>query len=158
MVGWHHRLNGHEFEQAPGDGEGQGSLACRSPRGRKESDTTEWLNNRVSLADSTFFYIAVQDLDALSVILKGNPTAGSLSLLNSSVFLLAHACLQWELVSVKQLLLRAALVVWWLILPLSMLELQVQSLAGGLRSCMTHGKKTENIKQMHHGNKFNKDF
>ena len=44
IVGWHHRLNGHEFEQAPGDGEGQGSLACCSPRGRKESDTTEQLN------------------------------------------------------------------------------------------------------------------
>ena len=44
MVGWHHRLNGHEFEQAPGVGEGQGSLACCSPCGRKESDTTEWLN------------------------------------------------------------------------------------------------------------------
>ena len=37
IVGWHHRLNGHEFEQAPGDGEGQGSLACCSPWGRKES-------------------------------------------------------------------------------------------------------------------------
>ena len=35
MVGWHHPLNGHEFEQAPGDGEGQGSLACCSPSGRK---------------------------------------------------------------------------------------------------------------------------
>ena len=45
MVGWHHRLNGHEFEQALGDGEGQGSLACCSPRGHKESDMTEWLNN-----------------------------------------------------------------------------------------------------------------
>ena len=44
-VGWHHRLNGHEFEQAPGDGEGQGSLACCSPLGCKESDTTEQLNN-----------------------------------------------------------------------------------------------------------------
>ena len=43
MVGWHHRLNGHEFEQALGVGDGQGSLACCSPRGRKESDTTEWL-------------------------------------------------------------------------------------------------------------------
>ena len=41
MVGWHHRLNGHEFEQAPGDGEGQGSLACCSPWGSKESDATE---------------------------------------------------------------------------------------------------------------------
>ena len=40
MVGWHHQLNGHEFEQAPGDGEGQGGLACCSPCGRKESDTT----------------------------------------------------------------------------------------------------------------------
>ena len=44
MVGWHHRLNGHEFEQALGDGEGQGSLACCSPWGHKESDTTEQLN------------------------------------------------------------------------------------------------------------------
>ena len=42
MVGWHHRLNGHEFEQAPGGGEGQGSLACCSSWGHKESDTTEW--------------------------------------------------------------------------------------------------------------------
>ena len=40
MVGWHHRLNGHEFEQALGDGDGQGSL-CFSPRGHKESETTE---------------------------------------------------------------------------------------------------------------------
>ena len=46
MVGWHHRLNGHELEQAPGDGEEQGSLACCSPWGRKELDTTERLNNR----------------------------------------------------------------------------------------------------------------
>ena len=45
MVGWHHRLNGHELEQIQEDGEGQGSLArCRS-WGHKESDTTEWLNN-----------------------------------------------------------------------------------------------------------------
>ena len=45
MVGWHHRLNGHEFQQALGDGEGQGCLTCCSPWGLKESDTTEWLNN-----------------------------------------------------------------------------------------------------------------
>ena len=44
MVGWHHRLNGHEFEQAPGDGERQGSLACRSPWGHRELDMTELLN------------------------------------------------------------------------------------------------------------------
>ena len=41
MVGWHHRLNGHEFEQALGNGEGQGSLACCSPCGHKERDMTE---------------------------------------------------------------------------------------------------------------------
>jgi len=45
MVGWHHRFNGHEFEQAPGDGDGQGSLVCYSPWDHKESDTTEQLNN-----------------------------------------------------------------------------------------------------------------
>ena len=48
MVGWHHQLNGHEFEQALGDGKGQGSLACWSPWGCKESDTTELLNNSSS--------------------------------------------------------------------------------------------------------------
>ena len=45
MLGWNHRLNGLEPEQAPGDGEGQGSLACCSPWGHKESDMTERLNN-----------------------------------------------------------------------------------------------------------------
>ena len=44
MVEWYHWLNKHEFEQAPGDGDGQGSLACCSPWGRKELETTEWLN------------------------------------------------------------------------------------------------------------------
>ena len=44
MVGWHHRLNGHEFEQAQGVGDGHGSLACCSPQGCKESDMTERLN------------------------------------------------------------------------------------------------------------------
>ena len=44
MVGWHHQLDGHEFEQALGVGVGQGNLACCSPWGHKESDTTELLN------------------------------------------------------------------------------------------------------------------
>ena len=44
-VGWDHQLNGHEFEQAPGDSERQGSLVCCSPWGQKELDTTERLNN-----------------------------------------------------------------------------------------------------------------
>ena len=45
MVGWYHQINGRKFEQAPGDGDGQGSPACCSPWGYKESDTTEQLNN-----------------------------------------------------------------------------------------------------------------
>ena len=51
MVGWHHRLDGRECEQAPGDGEGQGGLACFSPWCRKESDMTERLNNKGRLLD-----------------------------------------------------------------------------------------------------------
>ena len=45
MDEWYHQLNGHKFEQAPGVGDGQGSLACCSPWGLKESDMTEQLNN-----------------------------------------------------------------------------------------------------------------
>ena len=41
MVGWHHRLSGHQFEQAEGVGDGQGRLACCSPQGHKESDAAE---------------------------------------------------------------------------------------------------------------------
>ena len=44
VVGWHHRLNGHEFEWTLGVGDGQGSLACCCSWGHKESDTTQWLN------------------------------------------------------------------------------------------------------------------
>ena len=44
MAGWHHWLNGRESERAPGDGDGQGGLVCCDSWGRKESDTTEWLN------------------------------------------------------------------------------------------------------------------
>ena len=44
MAGWHHRVDGHEFEWTPEVGDGQGGLACCDSWGRKESDTTEWLN------------------------------------------------------------------------------------------------------------------
>ena len=44
MVGWHHRLNGHEFEQTPGVGDGQAGLVCHSQWGSKQLDTTELLN------------------------------------------------------------------------------------------------------------------
>ena len=57
MVGWHHKLYGHEFEQALGVGDGQRSLACYSPWGHKESDTTESLNwtecNLIKISIST---------------------------------------------------------------------------------------------------------
>ena len=49
MIGWHYQLNGHEFEQAPGDGEGQWSLTCCSPWGHKESDMTEKQQNNLHL-------------------------------------------------------------------------------------------------------------
>ena len=49
LVGWHHWLNGHEFEQAPWDGKGQGSRVCCSPWGGKELDMTERLNNNISM-------------------------------------------------------------------------------------------------------------
>ena len=56
MVGWHHQLDGHEFEQAPGAGDEQGSLVCCSPWGCKESDTTERLNsNEVNWTHSSHF-------------------------------------------------------------------------------------------------------
>ena len=65
MVGWHHWLNGHEFEQTLGVGDGQGSLVCCSPWGHKELDTTEWLSWNVGLhlAD-------LQDLSLLALKLK----------------------------------------------------------------------------------------
>ena len=57
MVGWHHWLDGHEFEQALGVGDGQESLVCCSPWGLKESDTTEWLNWTVLNTDSFVFFL-----------------------------------------------------------------------------------------------------
>ena len=54
VVGWHHKLERHKSEQTSGDGEGQGSLACCSPWGHKESDTTEQLNWTELRADCIF--------------------------------------------------------------------------------------------------------
>ena len=58
MVGWHHRLHGHEFEQAPGESEGEGRLACCSPWGCKESDTTERLNKNKNKSN-IYIYIYI---------------------------------------------------------------------------------------------------
>ena len=54
MVGWHHQLDRHEFEQAPGVGDGQGSLACCSLWDNKESDTTERLNNNTIVLPKSY--------------------------------------------------------------------------------------------------------
>ena len=66
MVGWHPGLNGHEFEQAPGVGDGQRSLVCCSPWGYKELDMTERLNNNVFLRNRThlIFIMFIQSLEA----------------------------------------------------------------------------------------------
>ena len=55
MIGWHHRLSRHDFEQALGDSEGQGGLACCSPWGRKESDMTERLKKKYE-HDRVYFW------------------------------------------------------------------------------------------------------
>ena len=70
MVGWHHRLDGHEFEQAPGIGDGQGSLACCSPWGCKESDRTEQLN----LTELNVSTLAVHFLSAPLSNISGRKT------------------------------------------------------------------------------------
>ena len=84
MVAWHHRLDGHEFEQTPGDGEGQGSLACCSAWGCKESHTTERLNNNFYLSHllAVCFWIGCEPLStSVSLFFKtpsNIPTRGLL--------------------------------------------------------------------------------
>ena len=58
-IGWHHWLDGHEFEKAPGVGDGQRSLACSSPWGCKESDTTEWLNWIKYVIQMIYLYLQI---------------------------------------------------------------------------------------------------
>ena len=64
---WHHRLNGREFEQTPGDSAGQGSLECCSPLGNKELDITQWLNNNVNSCISLMAQM-VKNLPAMQEI------------------------------------------------------------------------------------------
>ena len=83
MAGRHHPLNGHESEQAPGVGGGQGSLVCGSPWDCKESDTTEWLN-WISLMWKAFYQY-------LNVSNPAHVLIGFLTFLNVSIHLLAWA-------------------------------------------------------------------
>ena len=68
MVGWHHQLDGHEFEQALGVGNGQGSLACCSPWGHKKSDTTElnWTAQPLALYTLLFQLILMSGKEKIS--------------------------------------------------------------------------------------------
>ena len=59
MVGWHHRVKGHEFEQAPGVGDGQGSWACYSPWGCKEWGTAERLDKKTHKLEYIHKYLAL---------------------------------------------------------------------------------------------------
>ena len=69
MVGWRHRLDGLEFEQAPGVGDGQARVACCNPWGRKESDMTEQLNNNNLILSLFGFVIKPLNLRPISFLL-----------------------------------------------------------------------------------------
>ena len=64
MVGWHHRLDGHEFKQAPRAGDGQGNLACCSPWGRKELDMTKRLNDWTELTEKEIAHLLFPEQSA----------------------------------------------------------------------------------------------
>ena len=77
MAGWHHRFDGHEFEQAPGVGDGQGGLACCSPWSCQESDMTEWLNwnwtevpNNKSLISLIFYKVTDKSFELFKDLLE----------------------------------------------------------------------------------------
>ena len=69
MDGWYHRLNGHEFKQTPGGGEGQGSLVCCSPCGHQESDVTE-PHDSANLQSSYNFTYAVMTVKTTQRFVK----------------------------------------------------------------------------------------
>ena len=80
MVGWHHRLNGYEFEQTLGDGEGRGNLACCSPQGCKESDVAERLNSNESLTLGVCFLHVETSQPASGVIYESGKSKSVFSL------------------------------------------------------------------------------
>ena len=89
MVGWHDQLNGHEFEQTLGDGEGQGSLACCSPWGRKESEMTKRLNNNNICTKHCAKYIRQ---------IRFNPGWYAMNLLLFSHWVVADSVTSWTVV------------------------------------------------------------
>ena len=96
-VGWHHHCNGHELGQTPGDGKGQGILACCSPRGCEELDMTRWLNN-ISTSDreekqniGTCFYLTRQSRSWKTII--RNSSRSSKVLKNQNLFPSFELCM-----------------------------------------------------------------
>ena len=81
VIGWHHQLNGHEFEQALGVADGQGSLVCCSPWGCKEWDTTERLNSKNCDMWDLSCLTRDQPLHSVVEVLTTGPPEKSLSLL-----------------------------------------------------------------------------
>ena len=73
MVGWHHQLNAYEFEQTLGDSGVQRCLVGYSPRGRKESDTTQWLNSNNNPETSAFYQLRSFDLQKMTAPTSKNP-------------------------------------------------------------------------------------
>ena len=100
MAGWHHRLNGREFEWTLGVGDGQGGLACCDSWGRKESDTTEWLNwltegqtELQSILNNSFLDSSDMDFSYFKTILcllQGGTNKWTLILLGIRIFFLAE--------------------------------------------------------------------
>ena len=88
MVGWHHRLKGHEFEQAPGAGEGQGGLACCSPWGCKEPDTTDNDHNTIINPFGKAFHILGYAFNIIFNICICCKVTSTVSLLNIHNFFL----------------------------------------------------------------------
>ena len=68
MVGWHHQFYGHEFEQIPGDGEGQGNLVGYSPWGGKELNTTQQLNNNNTSSMFQIYHLRDEELGPIHPI------------------------------------------------------------------------------------------
>ena len=100
VIGWHHRLDGHEFEQALGVGDGQGSMACCSPWGCNEADTTEWLNDKNDVSSTPtppWLFPSLHNLSALNRLgfVRGDGFGFFSSYLSESSVSIAKARRNW---------------------------------------------------------------
>ena len=116
MVGWHHWLKGHEFEKALGDGEGQGSLVCCSPWGRKESDTTKQLNKNGSLAlfPKTTFYFTHESIYSYIGSKLGFPGGWDGKKNLPAIQETWVQSLGWENPLGKEMAIHSSILAWWI--------------------------------------------